>query len=318
MSEITVAIDPYIQRQIEARSRPAVIKIRFLTFRSRYPDGLTLVIEGDDDRVVFSHWIRRIDPELGYEFFVAGGKRSIRQLVNSLAQDQNDSRKETLFLVDRDFDDLDGFCDHETVFMLEYYAVENYLVDPAVLESTLKSAYPGHVDPAIRRKICEMFSIDYSSFLNISADLNRRIFVCRRLGAAIDDYIPNSLGPIAQVNIGNVVPSNNRPDEIVPADLDAGEEDLQALHAEFDGLCPETRYRGKFAFKFLRAWTDKLADEFRNPRLGLFPLMDGPRGKVRHDEFGLGPLACRSRLPDGLSEFLKGGSNSNNAIAAPL
>lgn len=136
--------DPYIAKQILARRAPAVVKIEFLNFRSLYPSGVILAVEGDDDKVVYSYWISRVRPELAYEFFVCGGKRGVRLLRNSLHADRSGADRCLGFLVDRDFDDLSGFLTEARVFMLDRYSVENYLVEASVVNETIRAAFPGN------------------------------------------------------------------------------------------------------------------------------------------------------------------------------
>src|SRR5579863_8331972 len=109
MAEVAAQPDRYVQAQIAARQRSAVIKIAFLNYRSQYPNGLLIAVEGDDDKVVYSFWISRITTDIAYEFFVCGGKRGVRQLRNALHKDLRRADKDVIFFVDRDFDDLIGF-----------------------------------------------------------------------------------------------------------------------------------------------------------------------------------------------------------------
>jgi hypothetical protein len=296
--------DPYIQAQIEARQRPAVIKIRLLNFRSRYPEGLILAVEGNDDKVAYSCWLEKVRSDLPYEFFVCGGKRIVRQLKNLLLDDMADAAREILFFVDRDFDELDGFRSTERVFMLDRYSIENYVVDKNVLEACLKVAYPGHGDPATRGVVCEIFASDYASFLTHTADLNERIFVARRSRYDIDSLMPDSIGVAAAVELGNVTGTGKSAADILPFPQEPSEADLQALKSEFSQLDPARRFRGKFAIRFLRTWLDKLAQEFRDPKTGMFPRADQDSGRIKHDEFSLGSLASKSEIPKGLCTFL--------------
>ncbi len=297
-------IDPYIKSQIEARARQAVIKIKFLSYRSRYPDGLLIAIEGDDDKVVYSYWIARCAPDLRYEFFLCGGKRGVRQLRNSLSADKAGTDRDVLFLVDRDYDDLAGFDTSERVYMLDCYSVENYLVNDAVVEASIKCAYPGDGVPHTRGTICSMFKGDYARFLEVASDLNRHIFIARKLQVNIDGLIPETLAEVASIKLGDVTAVDKSPVDLIPVKIDANEGQIAELSAKFADLDPPSRHRGKFAYKFLRIWLDLLASEFRDSKLGLFAAHEQGSGKIKYDECSLGSLASRSTIPDGLSQFL--------------
>lgn len=306
MAEPTTGSDPYIQAQIAARQRPAVIKIGLLSLRSKYHKGWLFAVEGDDDKLTYSHWIARSHPDLAYEFFVCGGKRASRQLRNMLSADRGNAAAGVLFFVDRDFDDLTGFESVEQVFMLDKYSIENYLVDRSTLGEAIKLAYPGSGDPESRRKVCDLFESDYESFLGLTAELNKRIFISRRLRFDIDELIPDSLNSLAQVELGNVSASDVDAKQAIPLPKEVDDQSLAALEEEFAKLHPKDRYRGKFAMKFLRVWLDRLANEYRNPSRGLFSVPQQTNGKIKHDELSIGSLASRSKTPAGLAEFLFG------------
>lgn len=309
MVEAQSDIDPYIKAQIESRQRSAVMKITLLSYRSRYPEGLIIAVEGDDDKIVYSHWIQRIIPDLAYEFFTCGGKRGVRQLRNSLHSDLGNAEKDLIFFVDRDFDDLIGFHSNKMVFMLDRYSVENYLVDPEVLDISLKVAYPGHGEPAVRQAICTLFVRDYLEFLSAATEMNKRIFIARRMRFRIDDVIPDTLSSIATVDLGRVRKCGLPAADVIPFTDEPAAEEVQKLHDEFDILIPADRYRGKFAIKFLRTWLDRLSDEYRNSKMGIFPPPIPDRAKIKHDELSMGSLACRSPIPNGLKDFLISATN---------
>ena len=304
MTEQASNTDPYILSQIAARQRPAVIKTKLLNFRSKYPDGPLFAVEGDDDKIVYSYWISKAAPGLAYEFFVCGGKRGVRQLKNAIHNDRGEAGKDVAFIVDRDFDDLSGFENENDVFMLERYSIENYLVSRNVVDESIKIAFPGTGDPAARHAICCLFDDDYRDFLTHAAGINKRVFIARRLCIDIDDKMPDSLTKLAKVKIGNVECSGVAPEEALPFVTSLSSHDLDVLEQEFSALDPARRYRGKFAMKFLRAWLNSLAEEFRNPERGLFPLDEQGKGTVKFDEMSLGSLASRTPPPEGFSDFV--------------
>lgn len=294
--------DPYIEAQIAARQKPAVIKIRLLNYRSRYPRGLLIAVEGDDDKVVYSYWISRATPKLQYEFFVCGGKRGVRALRNLLLDDLGDAAADLVFMVDRDFDGLDGFRSTDHVFMLDRYSVENYLVERSVVDETIRVAFPGSGDPGTRAGVCDLFEKDFLAFLQIAEELNRRVFIARRLRLHIDDVMPDSLSKVASVQLGNVGPCGVSAEQALPFPSEPAAGIVSRLCGQFAALSPVNRHRGKFSYKFLRHWFDRLGDEYRNPRLGLFPLSDQD-SRIKSDEMRLGALACRSKLPEGFEAF---------------
>ena len=278
------------------------MKTRLLNMRSKYPEGLIIAVEGADDTVVFSYWISMCNQNLAYEFLVCGGKRQIRHLNNSLHNDLTGLANEFRAIVDRDFDDLSGFLETGLVFILDRYSIENYLVDAAVINKTLKSAYHCNGEIEVRARICQIFSADYEAFLASTKELNRRIFYARRCNIRIDEFIPKSLNGFVQVTLGGTCAVDHNVAEIIPFSEELINISRATLDLEFDQLDPAARFRGKFARKFLQLWIDALSDEFRSPVLGLFAELE-PGLRIQQGELSLGPLAARSDLPTGFCEF---------------
>jgi hypothetical protein len=297
-------VDQYVLSQIQAREVSSVIKTKLLQVRSQYPVGIILAVEGDDDKCVYSCWVGRVRPLLCYEFLVCGGKRQVRNLKNALINDRANLGSEVVCIVDRDFDDLSGFLNTDAVLMLDRYSIENFLVDRAVLDTSLSVAYPCNGKPSLREGICQLFEADYDEFLRQTYELNRTIYIGRRLKMDLDKLISDSIHRVVSIELGAVTRVDHDIREILALPrLPTPDEEL-ALSEEFAQLNPRYRYRGKFALKFLIKWLDKLAEEFRSPKLGLFGLLSANDGKIQHRELNLGAFASRSTIPFGLETFL--------------
>lgn len=296
-------VDPYVASQIAAKAVPSVVKAKLLQVRSEFPVGLVIAIEGDDDKSVYSRWIAKLRPKLHYEFLVCGDKRQVKNLSNTLYRDVANLKKDVLCFVDRDFDDLDGFLDTRGVHMLERYSVENFLVERDVLDASLAVAFPCNGMPLLRSKICEIFEVDYEDFLNYTKELNKRIFVARRLKIDIEGLVPKSIDKYVSIEIGKISCVEHDIDKLIPFSRNPTVDEVAQLDADFERIDRRDRYRGKFAHKFLMKWLDKLVDEFKNPKLGLFGLL-GSDGKVDNRELNLGSFALRSPVPVGLDAIL--------------
>jgi hypothetical protein len=128
---------------------------------------MVFAFEGDDDKIVYGQWIRRLFPRLHYEPFPCGGKKGVKALKNSLHKDLTGQERNVLFFVDRDYDDLAGFESQSGVFMTDAYSVENYLVTPRVVGELLRDEFPCHARPDLRQKIARIFVDDYAKFLSL-------------------------------------------------------------------------------------------------------------------------------------------------------
>ncbi len=298
-------MDQQVAALVRARGDTSVAKYKLLNIRERYPSGPLIVVEGDEDRPVYAHWLFRLSPDLAYEFFVCNGKRSAKKLVTALAEDKSDLSHDIYFFVDRDFDDLKGFQVTDNIMMLEGYSFENYLVDERVLENLLRLAFPLDAVPNLRKKITETFSDDYDNFLAISADVNRIIFVARHTMINVDDAIPKGVSDIATVALNDVRPVGKDASDVIRCAVMLNDPSHQNLHDEFSSLDPRMRYRGKFAMKFFMTWLSELISELKHPRIGLFA--DAPRSdtKIINTEISFGAMAARSSIPERLLTFLK-------------
>src|SRR6516162_499595 len=89
MPEVTVRPpeNAFVERLKSARTTSAVLKLKLITLKSGFPDALVFAFEGDDDKIVYGQWIRRIRPELQYEPFPCGGKEGVRGLKNAVTRD---------------------------------------------------------------------------------------------------------------------------------------------------------------------------------------------------------------------------------------
>lgn len=294
--------EAFLERVKSSRQSGAVLKAKLITLRTDFPEAIILVFEGDDDKIVYGQWIRRLRPNLRYEPFPCGGKKEVRGLKNAVLRDLNGLGQKIYFFVDRDFDDLSGFNGAESVFMTEMYAVENYLVSREVLEELLRDEFPCHGRPDKRADVINLFDSDYARFLEITSALNRRIFVSRKIPIELKKRLPTSLRSLATIELGNIRPVEIELESIVVYERDPTPDEIVGLDDQFIELDPATRYRGKFALKFFKDWLGKLADECQKEGTTIFAEVSGP---VRRAELVISNFASKSRLPTGLHEFVE-------------
>ncbi|WP_086648944.1 DUF4435 domain-containing protein [Gluconobacter sp. DsW_056] len=294
----------YLERLKSSRDSSAVIKTRFLSFRSNFSNVKIIVLEGDDDKIIYGQWLQMVKPGWDYEPFPCGGKKEVRTLYNSLHKDRSGAKEGITFFVDRDYDDLHGFGAVDNIFLTSYYSVENYLVSVYTLSSLLRDVFPCHEVPGLRNKIIELFVDDYKNFLSITYRINERIFIARKNHIEISQRLPKTLTQIAIINVGSVTAANFSAESIVPFKTEPDPVTLAALKKEFSALDDKTRYRGKFALKFFTVWLEKLAVEFSEWTTGLLGDTK-PKGNIRRAEITLSNFASKCQLPNIFSVFAK-------------
>lgn len=286
----------------QAREARAVLKMELAKLRARIPDTVILVFEGNDDKVIYGHWIRRARPGFQYEPFPCGGKEKVLKLRDSLYEDKSNLQEGVFFFVDRDFDDLQGRDGGNDIFMTDRYSVENYLVAAVVLEDMLKNEFHCHAQPDVRMKVIGLFHHLYEMFLAVTAPHNERLFYIRKEKIPIRGGLPKKLSELANVQLNSVSESQKTPDEVIMCEMGYAV-DLSKYKQEFSQLDRKSRYRGKFSLLFFLKWISDLATEFVERRTDLFLAVKNT-GRVHSNEFTIGMLAAKSDLPDGLLEFL--------------
>jgi hypothetical protein len=296
--------DSYLEHLKSGRHSPAVLKIKLIQLKADAPGVVVLVFEGDDDKVIYSQWIRRIRPDLQYEPFPCNGKDGVLTLLDAVLRDRGDLAKNVFFFIDRDYDDLRDVDPPECIFMTDRYSVENYLVTNEVLLELLKNEFHCHTKLDVRESVKDVFVRTYGEFLKVTREINRRIYVARKLRLKLKHALPTGVNAIARIELARVSKPAKAPEEIVvyfqTPDLSA----LALLNQEFNTLDPFTRYRGKFALSFFQRWLSLLADEFSNSQIGLFAKID-VQSRVRTAELVLSNFASKSEFPEGLVKFVK-------------
>ncbi|RXH30898.1 hypothetical protein XH94_34920 [Bradyrhizobium zhanjiangense] len=271
--------------------------------RGHSPGCFVFAFEGDQDKAVYFQWIRRIRPDLVYEPFPCDGKKQVFLFREMLDRDLGDLSSRVYFFIDRDFDDFAGYPERENTFMTEHYSVENYLVSADVLEELLKDEFHCHAEPKLRAELMALFEARFSDFLQVTKELNKRLFIARRMKYRLEKNLPDGINQLATVHPKQVAPTASSPEAIVIFGEVPSKEEEEQLTEEFSKLDPATRYRGKFNLLFFMKWLDLLCSERRDAASELFASLERPRA-VNIQSISLGMLASKAGLPRGLSEFI--------------
>ena len=292
-----------IQKMIKAREVSAVLKSQLAALRSFDPDVCVIAFEGIDDKTVYYHWIKQIAPNFVYEPFVCKGKVKVLQLKKMLEQDLCSLSSAVLFVIDRDYDDLCGHEVSEKLFMTDSYSFENYLVNERVLDELLKNELHCHGEPACRSIVLKLFQKQYINFLNVTSDLNFRIFVSRKCAIHREKELPKTINRVAKVSIFTIDPAQEAVCAQVVLEREPTGEESNKFKDDFVTLDPVNRYRGKFALMFFCKWLELLAVDRNDASSKLFTGMDRD-GLVARRQFTLDSMAARAPHPPGLREFV--------------
>lgn len=292
-----------LEEMKKAIKRPAVAKLALAKLRASFPDIPIFAFEGDDDKIVYSQWIGRIRDGFEYEALPCSGKMGVLQLVGVVARDKGSIGKSVYFFIDRDYDDYADCSVRENISMTDRYSIENYLVCVEVLMRLLRDEFHCHALPEKRREICELFEVAYSAFLQCTKNINRRIYVARRLGIKMARSLPSQLSALASVSLTSVKSGSGTPEGLVPFVEEPNADDIYKISSEFDAFDGRERYHGKFAFMFFRRWLNRLVEEFTNPELALFNGVLS-ESSVRQEGLNIGNFASKSPFPTELVGFI--------------
>ena len=303
MNDQVTSQNSYIEKLKASRKNPAVLKTKLVMLRGQLPNCIIFAFEGDNDKPVYYQWTKQLRPDLSYEPFVCGGKKQVFQLREMLSRDLGGLANRVYFFVDRDFDDLAGNDGSPSTFMTDRYSVENYLVSPQVLEELLKDEFHCHAEPEVRKEIVSRFEERLKEFAIVTKEINRRLFVARRLKLHLLKNLPDGINQLAVVDLSKVSPSKFKPEELVVLAEEPDAAEVDKLSQEFDTLSPVGRYRGKFNHLFFMRWLEMLCADRKQPDSQCFKNSDQPRVVPVHG-MTLGMLASKSERPTNLREFI--------------
>jgi hypothetical protein len=299
-----VVQDLYLNSLRKARESSAVAKLEFGEFVSTCtPDKKVFAFEGVTDKKVYYYWLRSIDIELNFAFYVCKTKSLALQLYEAIIADEGDLIKRVYFFVDRDFDDAQGRPASEKLYITDRYSIENYLVCQHVLNDLLIVELHCNGVDALRTSILGIFNDLHKAFLQHTQELNFRIFSARRLGIAQIGDLPNRIDVLAQVELGAVSSSGAQVTDLVILEREPTSSELEMLRPEFDKFDPILRYRGKFSWLFFMKWLGLLASDRSEKSPKIFVDCKLPDGAVPRG-FGIDAIASKSRAPESLRNFI--------------
>lgn len=299
---MTVQLD-LVQRAREERKSPAALKVRLSQLRSRFQELPILVLEGVDDVGPYEAWINRIADHRTLKMLTGAGKQQLLGLRTLLQRDETGLRARVFFAVDRDFDDLLGQAPGPDIFCTDRYSVENYVIDEHVVASVLRDEFRLEEGSADFDAAVQAYRNALTELTQALAPVNFRIYCCRRMAVRLLAVVPD-VRRLAKINACRVEANitSQLLDDVLPIASELPREAIDELHNEFIKLEPRLRHRGKFFFQFLVAWTERLADEARNPTEAV--LKSRLDIKFSSTSLTLRSLCSRTETPVGFRDFV--------------
>ncbi|MDQ0591366.1 DUF4435 domain-containing protein [Variovorax paradoxus] len=296
--------DKYLAKVKQAKDVRAVLKVDFATFASAVPEEVKVfAYEGPADKFIYYHWIRELRPSLRYEAYICKNKAKALQLFDILQSDLTGLGERVYFFVDKDFDDLQGRAATSKVFLTDRYSIENYIVCPKLLEDLLMIDFHCNGHPGARIEVREYFEKIYSKFLEITRNLNFRIFAARKLQIEQTEDLPDKINLLAQVELTEISPTEHAVEGLVKLGREPTAEEWAGLKEAFAAINPMQGYRGKFALQFFVKWLGLLRQDRASSPSVLFPMLPASTFMV-DGNFSLQTLAPKAAPPKDLGAFL--------------
>lgn len=307
MSEekIKITEDSYLKKLKEAKNVNAVLKTEFITKISAIPEDFKIfAFEGVGDKCVYYHWIKKIDPTVKYESYICGNKDKVLKLFDSLVRDLTGIGNRVYYFVDHDFDHLQGRSAHYKIFVTKKYSIENYVATAQVLDDVLNVDFHCNGEPKYRNFILEKFNFLHEKFLQITKEINFRIFCSKILKINRTEDLPSQINQIANVEIFEVTPSKFTEKDLVKIEREPTEDEISNLRHEFEKINPTNNYRGKFSLIFFIKWLEILRKDRGSENSKAFQEMSKPEFKI-NGAFSMETLSTKSDPPQELREFMQ-------------
>ncbi|WP_187617035.1 DUF4435 domain-containing protein [Paraburkholderia sp. UCT2] len=287
----------------QARGAPSVHKTTLASLRAYDPKSLVFVCEGVDDKKVYFHWLRNLQPEITYNFIVCNGKDQVLKFRELMRRDLSGSGNGVLYLIDKDFDGLRGYPDDADIHVTDTYSFENWLVSREILECILTVDMHCHGDPALRSVLLKRFDEIYESFLTITKPYNHRIYLARILGIDARS-LPTKLSKLAKIELTTVDACEEDLKNVIVLAREPTLVEIEQYKAAFEALDPMKDYRGKFAMLFFLKWLTLVAQDKNSEHPKLFRNGSGAGAKA-NGALTLDSIVSKSSPPRSFRVFIE-------------
>ncbi len=168
----------------------------------------------------------------------------------------------------------------------------------------MKNELQCHANAEVRRVIVEKFTARYAEFLEVTKELNFRLFAAKTNGITLQGHLPDSVGDIAEITLEKISPTRPSPEKLITLKRKLTHEEERSTREEFSRLDPRKRYRGKFCLMFFERWLKYLVAEYAldNSQYFLGLVKDA---KAKQSEITIAGFANKSEVPDGLKAFVE-------------
>ena len=310
-----MSTEGYVDHIRNARGRQVVLKAQVFAIRSGDSSSPILIFEGKTDVGPYEVWFKRINNSFHYKPLPGYGKQQLLEFRESVESSDDDKLEHLYFIIDNDFDGLKGKKESNNLFCLNRYSIENYLATPEVLKSILEDEFECTGAPENITPVLELFNKVAGEFCSVMFNANFRLYIAATLNLQ-RKRIENRINKFAQIELEQVLKNHENSELKILIPLETEPKPNTAQIAEANNSFSKIDnymffHRGKYILSFFVAWLDLLADARRS---GNHPFVNAKNIKYNRVTMTMRSLASRSKIPNGLSEFVDNIGKCTNEI----
>lgn len=249
----------------EERESKVVLYSDYLKLRER-KEGFILVFEGKDCPTFYTHWFRSLNFTKIAGQIIARGKKKLIELRDLIKKNiKGDSN--TLFFIDKDYDEQIHPTNSEDIYTTNGYSIENELIKWELIRFYIESNFDiaSDEDNISTDETEELFNHSIESYKNASIEVHKTVYICKI----------NSIKCLPGSNIFDYIKFNNESSTFEKS-YDSLDELFTMLKIDneytdrikgliasdhlFNSLNPIKDWRGKFHFCFIRKFLSHLRD----------------------------------------------------------
>lgn len=215
--------------------------------------------EGKTDESFYGTIIRRYNKKYNYKSYKCGNKKSVYETFNKL-RTRYIKDQVLLFFVDKDLDDIIPILYeiNDSIYVTDYYSIENYLVDKSILEQVCSEIFKEDSGCNHVVKFSEKFELSCKLFYDFMIIVMAWILYHRRMGSRLQVnninintffVVNHNLDLNVKISYDEIIDNLDKM-AVVKTDKESWEKSKDILLKELLKFNPKNVIRGKFEVDF--------------------------------------------------------------------
>lgn len=160
----------------KSKEEPSVVWSEYKNDCRHNPDMYFIFYEGKDRQY---YDVRIKSKTSNFNAYIAGNKAKVLAVFEKIKQeDGEESLKNTLFFIDKDYERIDKEFDSH-IYVTEKYSIENYYVSHEAMKNILRCHFGLNLYSESAIEIMKLFDDRYKEFISILTELNLWAIACK-------------------------------------------------------------------------------------------------------------------------------------------